>query len=585
MGPVRHLGLSRAHGEVSAFVEFGLGWDDDSGNDYRARNAAENDNMGENGTTSMQEHEHEHDEEDMDRKPAAVAAAVEAVPAAAVASDLMSMSLRDAAMSQQLSDRQQRHDDHDHDPDDDRKPAAMPLNGTGTSSNGGKSASSGTAMPVESMHELDVEATGNGIGGNGKGSSSNIHRSSTVQQNSNPIWPTSQRDGNRSLFTIRLPKRRSSSHDADSDGNLNSNTNTDGQRIKLRITVREEMTGIEHVLPDPFGLGLTRGGEGGSSGGIVGYGEVDVTELALGETSGLGGSSEMSTNADGSSSTGESGDQDGNGSRGAGGVIDAWATLALPLDGAATSAAAAAASSSSHAGDDEKGSAAATAATAKCTGRVRVLVSYEPHGMPPRRGDVAALESFARRNPSKSSCRLIIPPLAPLRVLEVVGSYCLVEYDFPSANVETLTSRGRKKQYAQGQHGNGSSGYDKKSSGGSGKGGRKVGTARIHRNSIFVIERTNAVDSAVNLALTPVDAVLSTSLGRATSQIAAPIIGAAGELVAPAMLTGRIMLASVNTVGAVGLSSAGAVVSTVAKSLDPNKNNNDLDDDDPLSKI
>ena len=130
----------------------------------------------------------------------------------------------------------------------------------------------------------------------------------------------------------------------------------------------------------------------GSSGGIVGYGEVDVTELALGETSGLGGSSEMSTNADGSSSTGESGDQDGSGSRGAGGVIDAWATLTLPLDGAATSAAAAAASSSPHAGDDEKGSAAATAATAKCTGRVRVLVSYEPHGMPPRRGDVAALE-------------------------------------------------------------------------------------------------------------------------------------------------------------------------------------------------
>mmetsp|Transcript_14431 Transcript_14431/g.31280 ORF Transcript_14431/g.31280 Transcript_14431/m.31280 type:complete len:207 (-) Transcript_14431:72-692(-) len=206
--------------------------------------------------------------------------------------------------------------------------------------------------------------------------------------------------------------------------------------------------------------------------------------------------------------------------------------------------------------------------------------------MSPRRGDVAALESFARRNPSKSSCRLLIPPLVPLRVLEVVGSYCLVEYDFPSANVETLTSRGRKKQYAQqGQHGDGSSGYDNKSSGRSSKGGRKVGTARIHRNSIFVIERTNAVDSAVNLALTPVDAVLSTPLGRATSQIAAPIIGAAGELVAPAMLTGRIMLASVNTVGAVGLSSAGAVVSTVAKSLDPNKNNNDLDDDDPLSKI
>ena len=86
------------------------------------------------------------------------------------------------------------------------------------------------------------------------------------------------------------------------------------------------------------------------------------------------------------------------------------------------------------------------------------------------------------------------------------------------------------------------------------------------------------------MALAPVDAYLSTPLGRATSQIAGPLLDAAGELVAPAMLTGRLMLASSKTVGAIGLNSAGAIVSTVAKSLDSN-NEQALDDRDPLSKM
>eukprot|EP00562_Extubocellulus_spinifer_P008974 CAMPEP_0178510740 /NCGR_PEP_ID=MMETSP0696-20121128/21995_1 /TAXON_ID=265572 /ORGANISM="Extubocellulus spinifer, Strain CCMP396" /LENGTH=376 /DNA_ID=CAMNT_0020140477 /DNA_START=56 /DNA_END=1182 /DNA_ORIENTATION=- len=292
IGPVRHLGLSRAHGEVSSFVEFALGWDDDggddsgdgyyndNGNDYRARNAAENDatSMGENGTaattTSIHQHEHERHEEDgtgsmdtMDRKPAAVTTT-------AASSDLMSMSLRDAATisRRQLSNRQrgqqqqqQQHSDHDMDSDhdDDRKPPALHVtsNGTSTDTGNGSNGAAAAATPVESMHELDVEATtttgnGSGIGSSSSGSS-NIHRSSTVHQNSNPIWPTSQRDGNRSLFAIRLPKRRGGDNNGNATNNNNNSVhaNTDGQRIKLRMTVREEMTGIENVLPDPFGLG------------------------------------------------------------------------------------------------------------------------------------------------------------------------------------------------------------------------------------------------------------------------------------------------------------------------------------------
>ena len=248
--------------------------------------------------------------------------------------------------------------------------------------------------------------------------------------------------------------------------------------------------------------------------------------------------------------------------------------------GVARSAARAVAFSGSSEGEE-----ATATASHKRTGRVRVLVSYEPHGMEPRRGDVAALECFARRDPSTSSCRILIPPLSPLRVLDVIGSHCLVEYDLPQPDMEALTTRDRKKQYGtENDHHSQHTHRDHKGGGGNSS-TRKTGRARIHRNSLFVIERTNAVDGAVNLALAPVDAYLSTPLGRATSQIAGPLLDAAGELAAPAMLTGRLMMASVSTVSAVGLTSAGAIASTVVRSLDSNNSDRRLDDRDPLSKV
>ena len=417
---------------------------------------------------------------------------------------------------------------------------------------------------VESMHDIGASNASRNNTAQSIKSASRVHRSSTVPRNSNPLLPTAQRNGNRSLFAIRLHKRKhrtnnSNDDDAEDDGGT-SPSNTDGQRIQLRIVVKEEMTGVENALPDPFGLWLTKGGGAGSRGGTIGWATVDVTDLTLG-----------SVDANGKENKSEDGNMGG---ENRGGIIDAWADLTLPIDNSHTGVARAAASSS----DD---STQKTRPKQKCTGRVRVLVSYEPNGMDPRRGDIAALECFARRNPSTSSCRILIPPLSPLRVLDVVGSYCLVEYDLPSSNVEALTTRDRKKQFAQNGHGDR---QDQRNNRDRDSSSRKTGRARIHRNSIFVIERTNAVDGAVNLALAPVDAYLSTPLGRATSQIAGPLLDAAGELVAPAMLTGRLMLASANTVGAIGLNSAGALVTTVAKSLDSNKEQA-LDDRDPLSKV
>jgi len=592
MGPVRHLGLSRAHGEVSAYVELSLGWSDGSDGAAAAssgggRGGAGNEGASASGEDALmlsevnsresaeggqQDDADDHDDDDLDdRKPAAAPPPQHQQQQQKLQPDLMSMSLRDAA-AQQMQ-KAARHDDDDIDA---KKPAAasssLPIHDQG---------------PVESMHDLDVadhRSQSQSHNTRRSGASHVQHRSSTVRRNSNPVWPTAQgRDGNRSLFAIRLHKRRhrsSTNHTNDGEDEDGSGhgggggNNTDGQRIQLRLVVKEEMTGVENAIPDPFGLGLTKGGGAGSQGGTIGVASVDVTDLALGCVGG-----EEKGNGDG----GEDANTNNGGSGGGGGVIDGWADLTLPIDNSRTGVARSADHPASSTETSDQANAKCT--THKRTGRVRVLVSYEPNGMDPRRGDVAALECFARRNPSKSSCRILIPPLSPLRVLDVVGSHCLVEYDLPSSDMEALTSRDRKKQYASTQNGHRShSQPDKRDKHGGSNSTRKTGRARIHRNSIFVIERTNAVDGAVNLALAPVDAYLSTPLGRATSQIAGPLLDAAGDLVAPAMLTGRLMMASVNTVGAVGLNSAGAIVSTVARSLDSNSEQK-LDDRDPLSKV
>lgn len=599
LGPVKHLGLSRAVGDVSAYVELSLGWsssDDaaaaassaassaateasagnaDSGGGGGGHDASTSAAMAISEVNSSEESEP--DDESDDRKPAAgfFPLPPPPPPRPQPQADLMSMSLRDAAArSMQTMARQDAADDGDD--GGGKKPAAAAAKSS--TEDGGH---------VERMHDDLDSATATAPSGNLQ-RGSRVHRSSTVHRNNNPIWPTVQRDGNRSLFAIRLHKRRynttngdNDDGDVDGDGGRGgrNNQNTDGQRIQLRLVVKEEMTGLENAIPDPFGLGLTRGGidGAGSGGGTIGMASVDVTELALGCSGGAEGEKENDDDENVSVTA-----SNGGGGRG---VIDAWADLTLPVDtshaGVARSAAHAAALSGSSEAKEET-----TKASHKRTGRVRVLVSYEPHGMEPRRGDVAALECFARRDPSKSSCRILIPPLSPLRVLDVIGAHCLVEYDLPQPDMEALTTRDRKKQYGtENDHRSQRTTHRDPKGGGGNSSTRKTGRARIHRNSLFVIERTNAVDGAVNLALAPVDAYLSTPLGRATSQIAGPLLDAAGELVAPAMLTGRLMMASASTVGAVGLNSAGAIASTVVRSLDSNNSDRRLDDRDPLSKV
>jgi hypothetical protein len=159
------------------------------------------------------------------------------------------------------------------------------------------------------------------------------------------------------------------------------------------------------------------------------------------------------------------------------------------------------------------------------TGRVRVLVSYTPHGLDPQPHDLVALEAVARRSSMRASCRpTLSQPLMPMRVLQVRENYLLCEYNM---NVNSKA------------------------------------TMRIHRNAIFVIERTNLLDGAVNIALTPTDFLLATPVGRTTTHIAQPVVEAARDLLQPALLGGRVLWAAVRTTGVAGLTGVTAATHAV----------------------
>jgi hypothetical protein len=281
----------------------------------------------------------------------------------------------------------------------------------------------------------------------------------------------------------------------------------DGQRICLTVRAYEDATALENLIP-----GVPSASDDAR---LLGLGSLDLTELCLGETA-----------------TGQP----------LPGVVDAWVPLALPAQQreaqqelweeqanrtdplAMVNLKKPPPSSGSSRGDD-----------GKSTGMVRVLVSYQPHGMEPQPNDVVALEGFARRNPSTSSCRPLLPPLMPLVVKERQGPYLLVEYPLLDSGGGDSSSRG-----------NGSS---------------KV-CCRLHRNSVFVIERKNLVDAAHNLALLPIDVIVSTPLGQATLNFANPVVTASRELLMPILLSMKLVWVAARTTTLAGLSGVQALGQT-----------------------
>jgi len=276
---------------------------------------------------------------------------------------------------------------------------------------------------------------------------------------------------------------------------------SDGMRVCLGVRVSEDATALDNFLP-----GITHGGGNSSDARLLGVGRLDLTELCLGET--------------------PSGQP-------LPGVCDAWIPISLrgqELDNQ-RDAAAASANSRYNPLDPLAPPPSETAKTKDApkpppvTGMVRVLVSYQPCGFEPREHDLVALESFARRNPATSSCRPIIDsPLQPLHVLERRGSYLLCEYSLPD--------------------------------------GRKA-CVRLHRNAVFVIERTNVVDAAQNLALMPIDFVSQTPVGKAVGHALGPVAAATRELVMPAMLSLKLVWVAARTTTLAGVSGVQALGGTL----------------------
>jgi hypothetical protein len=202
------------------------------------------------------------------------------------------------------------------------------------------------------------------------------------------------------------------------------------------------------------------------------------------------------------------------------GVRDAWIDLSMPASPEQTAQGGPSFSSSSSLDSKNETTAKAT----ETTGRVRLLISYTPFGLEPQPKDIVALESFARKSPANSLSRPILLPLYPMRVLERRGAYLLVEYT-TTAHVKACM--------------------------------------RIHRNAVFVIERTSVWDTAHQLARLPIDVWESTPIGQMTQQISQPWLQASHELCKPALLTAQLMWMAVRTTGVASLTGFHVVLSTL----------------------
>lgn len=99
-------------------------------------------------------------------------------------------------------------------------------------------------------------------------------------------------------------------------------------------------------------------------------------------------------------------------------------------------------------------------------GALHVVVEYEPVGMEPQVNDVVFFEAFARSERS-----LVVPPNEPMVVRAVAGAFLLVGFKSPTARQEAAAFGGSPDAVPECR-------------------------LRVHRNTVFVIERETLVDSA-----------------------------------------------------------------------------------------
>jgi len=140
-------------------------------------------------------------------------------------------------------------------------------------------------------------------------------------------------------------------------------------------------------------------------------------------------------------------------------------------------------------------------------GEVHIILEYSPAGMDPQIGDIVAFESFAR-HPSSIAVR----SGEPFRCLESNANWLLVES---------------------------TAGKPRRSEGRTGTGRRAM--LRVHRNTIYVIERLGWTDGVYSVLMKPGDAIQRTKRGRWLLRKAAPIFQTAHQMLGPAYATVSVL--------------------------------------------
>lgn len=177
--------------------------------------------------------------------------------------------------------------------------------------------------------------------------------------------------------------------------------------------------------------------------------------------------------------------------------------------------------------------------TKATSGKVRVLITYQPHGMNPQRNDIVALEAFARQNLRTATCHSILPSLLPMYVIEVKESWLLVKYKLPFETNTIYNYHGVRENDDN----------------------RKA-YMRINRNAIFVIERKSLIDTTMNIVIQPAEFILNTPLGRGAREILGPLMVTSKQLMMPALLSSKLLWMTVRSftgVAAAGVAAAGTV--------------------------
>ncbi len=288
----------------------------------------------------------------------------------------------------------------------------------------------------------------------------------------------------------------------------------DGQPVRIALRVDEDATAIENIIPGiPSAGGAAR---------LLGIGNLDVTSLCLGQNPATG---QQTT-----------------------GVIDTWVPIKIRDEHEQDFAGVAYDSVDENlllhksAAVDDLDQKMAAAPSKKgdsensAIPRVRLSITYTPRGMTPQKNDVVALEAFARQNSSTATCSSILPPLLPLYVVDYAEPWLLVRYSVPDDRYREYTD----ESYSSEDHN---------------------AHMRIHRNAVFVIERKNLLDGAVNLALQPAELLLATPLGQGAKEALGPVLVASKQLLMPALVSSKLLWMAVRTTALAGITGVSAASS------------------------